>query len=766
MSQKIATLYAEVDADLTKFERNLTSAKSKLREFGKATGAITDTGKESQKASKNVGVMASAFTYLKKIAVAFVAIRLAKEIKDIGVDAVRVASQVETLGVVVDQLGKNAGYTSNDMRSLEKSVSDNGITLQATRLALSRMMQAQIDLSKATELSRMAQDTAVVSLENSSDSFVRLINVISSGNVRMARNMGIMVSFAQAYKQYADENDRAVESLTEMEKIQIRTNAILKQGVQLTGAYEAAMETAGKKALSSARYWEELKRAYGDQTLGPYAKLVDMWNDILQTTEKNVRMREALRVASQNNIITDSELASVQQQVAHGLMSTAEVMEWLTNKTAKATDVIWQLKQQLAEERATEAWSPIDEEAIANMEEAVTLTQGYLDILDRDVGSPMGNFVKDLEWFIATGGQYETTFGAIKQALMDEKITPEQAKSWTEELILSFYDAKEEIGQINLGEAGNKVAEDTSYWWGQAVDHISGTGGVGEAMQTVDDIASQLTGLPGMAGIIQQMGLDLDTLTKGRYHIDVVMDILQRYTGTRTTGISTSTSATGQWGLDMGKGDRPDFGGENPYKASGGMLASNTWQMVGEQGFELVANGRVYSHSDSMKLMKMGVRPGQRLGTGGFIPYGWGGISGFGRGHAGAMHMGDGQGYEEEGWAYNDGGYLPTKSKKYKKGSSSSSSSSISNVAKSIERNVADTVVATISTAVAGISVRSNTQALEVANAIARNVREQMNKDNRQIISSLERLIQTNQKIIKGTDLEMGMMSVVERMVG
>ena len=189
--------------------------------------------------------------------------------------ATRLAARVETLGIVTAQLGKNVGLTEKEVRALEQSIKAQGITLRATRKSIALMVQANIDLAKGTDLARLAQDAAVIANINSSEAFERLVFVISSGNLRMARTLGLQVSFQQAYKDMAKEVGKAVSELTQQEKVQARTNVVLDAGTRIAGTYAAAMETAGKKVLSLDRHLEESVRILGEAFLPIFADVVD-----------------------------------------------------------------------------------------------------------------------------------------------------------------------------------------------------------------------------------------------------------------------------------------------------------------------------------------------------------------------------------------------------------------------------------------------------------------------------------------------------------
>jgi hypothetical protein len=178
------------------------------------------------------------------------------------------------------------------------------------------MIQSNIDLANSTDLARLAQNAAVISGENSTDTFVRLINVITSGNIVSARALGLQVRFETAYAQTAAALGKTTESLTEQERVQARTNAVLASGVAIAGAYEAAMETAGKKVTSLDRHIEESGRILGEAWLPVYAEAVDLVTASLEKWED-------LGAVQQNLISTGLGATSITLGLAGALALTA-----------------------------------------------------------------------------------------------------------------------------------------------------------------------------------------------------------------------------------------------------------------------------------------------------------------------------------------------------------------------------------------------------------------------------------------------------------
>ena len=195
--------------------------------------------------------------------------------------SVRLAARVETLGIVTQTLGRNLGMTADEVRELEQSIVAEGITLQRARTGIALMAQAQVDLAKGTALATAAQDTAVIANIDSSEAFQKLVYVISSGNVRMARMLGLQVSFQQSYERLAETLDTTTTKLTQQEKVQARTNEVLRAARTILGTYDAAMTTAGKKVLSLNRHIEQSRLILGETFLPVFGELVDAVTEFL-----------------------------------------------------------------------------------------------------------------------------------------------------------------------------------------------------------------------------------------------------------------------------------------------------------------------------------------------------------------------------------------------------------------------------------------------------------------------------------------------------
>ncbi len=238
--------------------------------------------KQISSAEKSTLSMATA---LKSAAGAVVTFFAASKIKDAITDVSSLAARYETMGVVMNTVGKNAGYTAEQLSYVQSQLQKTGITALESRDSITKLAQSDIELADATKLARIAQDAAVIANTNSSEAFARLIHGIQSGETEILKNLGLNVSMEEAQKKYATQLGTTTSKLTQTQKTHAMVNAVIEEGAKLTGTYEAALGTLGKKIGSLARPWENFKVAMGEAFTGAEGVFVDWATSTLKTME-------------------------------------------------------------------------------------------------------------------------------------------------------------------------------------------------------------------------------------------------------------------------------------------------------------------------------------------------------------------------------------------------------------------------------------------------------------------------------------------------
>ena len=196
-------------------EINTAPLKEGQREMANTVGAAG--------ACENaVGALEKAFTGMMA---AFAVYKIADQVKDLAL----LGARYETLGVAMDQVGHNAGYTNAQMATFQEGLQHTGISAIESRDNLTKMAAANLDLAQASRLARVAQDAAVIGNMNSSEAFATLVQGIQSGRTELLHHIGIMPNFETAYKNAAAAVGKATGELTEAEKSTARMNAVLQE---------------------------------------------------------------------------------------------------------------------------------------------------------------------------------------------------------------------------------------------------------------------------------------------------------------------------------------------------------------------------------------------------------------------------------------------------------------------------------------------------------------------------------------------------------
>lgn len=267
----LAVASDKLQKELSQIGKAQTNVSS---ETDKATQAV-DQHEQSQKKLQATSVTLG--DSLQNLGLRFQGIKaVASLLKSTIMDLINTAAKTETLGVVVQRMGQTAGYTSGQIDRMVKSIEQKGITLAESRDAVIKMIQADLDLSRASELARLAQNAAVNAQINSSEALGRIIHGMTTLNPIILRSVGIMVNYDQVFKDTANSLNKKVAELTNAEKQQASFSAVMQAGEKIIGTYEDAMDTAGKRAGSYARYLEALKVSLGELLLPAFGKVVDI----------------------------------------------------------------------------------------------------------------------------------------------------------------------------------------------------------------------------------------------------------------------------------------------------------------------------------------------------------------------------------------------------------------------------------------------------------------------------------------------------------
>lgn len=320
-----------------------------------ATGNIEGMGQQANQTSSAVEGLGKSLQSLAVQAAIIAAIyKIGDAMKDIVAESTLLAARVETLGLVMATVGGNVGLTAQQMENYAKNVAEMGITTQVSRETVIRMVQAQMDLTKATDLARISQDAAVIGNTNSSAALEKMIYGIQTGQVEVLKTIGLNVNFENSYNKLAAQLGKNAESLTEIEKTQARTNVVLEAGERIAGTYEAAMGTVGKQLNTMPRYIEEVKLQFGELFKPALTVIVAEMNSQLKDmgawfkrgaeTGEVTAWAERIKFAAEVGMVAVSDFGRVLKGIYDSFQLGAAAALYLTSGIYKMVQGYYSLK--------------------------------------------------------------------------------------------------------------------------------------------------------------------------------------------------------------------------------------------------------------------------------------------------------------------------------------------------------------------------------------------------------------------------------------
>jgi hypothetical protein len=193
-------------------------------------------------------------------------------VKELLLDTATYAARTDTLHVATQQLAIANNLSVPDVEKYVTLTKFKGITSQDASNTVNQMIVSGLDVAKAPDLARVAQNQAQIAGSadghtiTSSEALSGIIHGIVERNVRDLRTYAIAVNFQDVFDNWKKANPG--KELSETQKTALALQAVLDFGARSAGVYGATMETVGKQMSSLPRFALEAKNAVGEQ-LGP-----------------------------------------------------------------------------------------------------------------------------------------------------------------------------------------------------------------------------------------------------------------------------------------------------------------------------------------------------------------------------------------------------------------------------------------------------------------------------------------------------------------
>ena len=342
----------------------VSGADRAVSDLNKVNRAVGSVGGQAAATASPLGVLAGALGNVATIAAGIISAqlisRIAEGLKDMATGAILGAARVEELEIVMDLLGTRAGHATTQLRQWRDAVVDAGIRTDVATKLIVEFIRRNIDAAQATELAAVAQDAAVISMEDSTEALAGLLHGILTQRSVVLKHHGVIVDISQAFDDYSTSIGKNVDALTASDRVQAVLNAVLEEGVSITGAYEAAMTTAGKQLRSMPRFIYELLREMGTPFLQSFSDAIFATNEFIKAL--GVAVSEGGRLRP----IIDG-LAAAANRLLVPIMALAQVVsEWLGVTTKAADDTgkaVTEVAAKLATVKGPDLASAFEDEA-------------------------------------------------------------------------------------------------------------------------------------------------------------------------------------------------------------------------------------------------------------------------------------------------------------------------------------------------------------------------------------------------------------------
>jgi hypothetical protein len=189
-------------------------------------------------------------------------------IKEWSIGAAQAAAHVERLQAGMMALSRANGVSSESSRKAVEAIKAVGFAGADAVSVVNRLIVSGIGTASAQTIATMAKDIAAVGGTTRAEAADALVNAIEYGNARALRRTGLpKLDFESSIK---TAEDKSGYKLTEEEKVQVRLNEVLKEGVKIKGAGVEMDKTAEGQAEKLRLEIEALKESIGKSMQGEF----------------------------------------------------------------------------------------------------------------------------------------------------------------------------------------------------------------------------------------------------------------------------------------------------------------------------------------------------------------------------------------------------------------------------------------------------------------------------------------------------------------
>lgn len=162
------------------------------------------------------------------------------------VKSFKAAAEVERLDFALQAVGASSGLGYEALKEASDGMRRMGIQASVAQRMTLKLAQSNIQMKKATDIAKVAQDLSVASNISAEEALERVTLAITTGQSRMLRSVGITDASNSAMARYAASLGKKASALTMAERRQAVMNQVMREGGKVAGAYAIALQSPAK----------------------------------------------------------------------------------------------------------------------------------------------------------------------------------------------------------------------------------------------------------------------------------------------------------------------------------------------------------------------------------------------------------------------------------------------------------------------------------------------------------------------------------------
>jgi hypothetical protein len=191
--------------------------------------------------------------------------------KEFTVGSVMMAAQNAKAEAALKALANAHGVGAAAAARQVAAIEEIGFEYTEAAHAVQRLIVADLELSKAQGLAKLAKDAAAVQNITAGEALESIVMAIESGASRGLRTLGLFVDFQKEAQIAQLQLGRA---LTETEEKQLRYNAVIREGAKIQGAHAAGSQTVEGQLGALRREFNNLREDIGAKFQDDFKALI------------------------------------------------------------------------------------------------------------------------------------------------------------------------------------------------------------------------------------------------------------------------------------------------------------------------------------------------------------------------------------------------------------------------------------------------------------------------------------------------------------